>query len=354
MSKPPSQSTDKDGDPHVLALDDFRATPSVDDQAIAWIAKLSGLTPEHSDNEAISAEFEAWFNAHPDHALAFEHASALWGIAEIAAASPRVQMVSAYRRSLASVASLAAMVLVMVMVLVASPTTYQTAPGEQQRIILADGSTAFLNTDSTIEVSMLGHQRVIRLLKGEVWFDVAHDPARPFRVTANDVVAQALGTAYAVRRAPEGVLVTVTDGSVEVSRQSLDPAIGQPSQQQELTQVVELRATEQLLVPITRSRPGRLAPTKLRDIDIAQALAWQRGLLVYEDMPLSDVLLDLNRYVPTNMALSDERVGDSHVNAIIQISDQTAMLEALSISMGLNWKTVSDELILITPRTLTP
>src|SRR3546814_19529010 len=50
---------------------------------------------------------------------------------------------------------------------------------------------------------------------GEAWFQVAHDAHRPFVVDVGSVRIRAVGTAFSVRRNPEGSDVLLTEGVVE-------------------------------------------------------------------------------------------------------------------------------------------
>lgn len=344
-NKPPSD-TDKDkakvkrrDSDAVLALDDYRADPSIDDQALQWLVKLSDH-PHQTDPKQTTriaterAAFLDWLAEDPAHAQAFEDATALWAISKEVAAKPVFQSQPAYQPAWASLATAAALLVVTFFIFALQPDVYATQPGEQQRIILSDGSTAFLNTDSAIQVSMHGDKRAVSLERGEVWFDVAHDPAQPFVVRTGDITAQAVGTAFAVRKQDEqAVLITVTEGLVDVR----DAERGLLAD--------DLTIGQQLKVELSEVRSHALF-----NVDTARELAWQRGVLVYQDVALQALLTDLNRYVQRNMALSDAAAGQATVSAVIQIADQEAMLDALQVSMGLNWKAVSDELILITPR----
>jgi transmembrane sensor len=76
---------------------------------------------------------------------------------------------------------------------------YSTAPGQQESVVLTDGSRLYLNTDSALAVDFNGFQRRIELLRGEVEFVVAHDPDRPFTVTTKEDEITALGTDFCVR-----------------------------------------------------------------------------------------------------------------------------------------------------------
>ena len=72
-----------------------------------------------------------------------------------------------------------------------------------------------LNTDSELSVDYSGDNRIIHLSRGEVNFDVAKDPHRPFVVYAGDGLVWAVGTAFNVRLIEDSVDLTVTEGRVK-------------------------------------------------------------------------------------------------------------------------------------------
>lgn len=61
-----------------------------------------------------------------------------------------------------------------------------TAVGEQRDVMLVDGSTLHVNTDTALTVTLGGKERSVQLDKGEVLFDVTYDAARPFDISAGD------------------------------------------------------------------------------------------------------------------------------------------------------------------------
>src|SRR3546814_10959773 len=75
---------------------------------------------------------------------------------------------------------------------------FNTAVGERRDVALADGSVLRLNTASRVEVVLSKRARVVRLLRGEALFDVAHDPARPFYVEFAHSRLRAVGSALNV------------------------------------------------------------------------------------------------------------------------------------------------------------
>ncbi|WP_395445607.1 FecR family protein [Caulobacter sp. UC70_42] len=102
-------------------------------------------------------------------------------------------------------------------ILPASDTLYTTAKGENRAIALADGSHIDLNTDSHLSVRLEKDARRVTVHEGQALFDVAHDAARPFLITAGDETVRVLGTKFDVRRRDGQLTVTVLRGLVEVS-----------------------------------------------------------------------------------------------------------------------------------------
>ena len=93
---------------------------------------------------------------------------------------------------------------------------YRTAIGEQKTVVLTDGTTIQLNTDSRIEVVYTKDSRTIQLRRGEVHVSAAYDPHRVLEVHAAHRLVRALGTAFDVRVEGQAVEVMVTKGLVEV------------------------------------------------------------------------------------------------------------------------------------------
>ena len=75
-----------------------------------------------------------------------------------------------------------------------------------------DGSTLTLNTGSTVSVRITGSERRVRLTRGEAFFDVAHDPAKPFVVITDHGEVRVLGTSFGVRQMPAYADVSVAEG----------------------------------------------------------------------------------------------------------------------------------------------
>lgn len=88
----------------------------------------------------------------------------------------------------------------------------------KQFINLPDGSTVFLNEGSELRYEASFGEEIREVaLTGEAYFDVAHNPDKPFMVRTGEVNTRVLGTAFNVQAFDgEEVVVTVTRGKVEV------------------------------------------------------------------------------------------------------------------------------------------
>jgi transmembrane sensor len=93
---------------------------------------------------------------------------------------------------------------------------YRTGKGEQRTIALSDGSNIQLNTDTALVTHLSGRVREMVLEHGEAIFTVAHE-SRPFHVLVGTGRIRDLGTQFSVLQQSDQVVITVLDGSIEVS-----------------------------------------------------------------------------------------------------------------------------------------
>ncbi len=85
-------------------------------------------------------------------------------------------------------------------------TIYSTTVGAQQHVMLEDGSSVDLNTNTLVHVRYSEGRRALSLDRGEAVFNVAHDASRPFEVSAAGVISRAVGTRFSVRLRADDVV----------------------------------------------------------------------------------------------------------------------------------------------------
>ncbi len=303
----------------------YASGDSPSDEAIEWLARLRADDVTQQEK----ADFAAWLAASSLNKVAFDEATELW---QLLGRMPQQSVPAAtsgrgYTRALPFAAAASVLVACLLMVLQLTTPSFTTGKGEQRRVVLADGSTAFLNTASELSVDYASDERRIVVSAGEVWFDVVQDSARPFIVEGGYATAKAVGTAFTVRETPGFTRVSVDEGIVALTPEENTPAR-------------LLNAGEQATVSAGLTDVAPFDPDKV--------LAWQRGELIYENVRLDDLLDDLSRYLPKTMILNDPDLKNTRLNAFLYLDDQEAMLAALKETLPIRWKSVSDSLIIIT------
>lgn len=198
------------------------------------------------------------------------------------------------------------------------PRTYQTAVGQIRTVVLPDGSVAYLNTNTRLRWVGSPDNRRVRLLRGEAFFEVVHDPVHPFRILLAHSEVQVLGTRFDVYRKADGnVLVTVISGTVSV--EGLGNGMHErPSWMRRLT------ANEQ----IEYSPVGLVAdvhPALARN-----AIRWRQGIIETRGEPLSRFVSDLSRYTSQRIVITDPRAAHMQIGGAFSVRDVAATLDRIA------------------------
>ena len=162
---------------------------------------------------------------------------------------------------------------------------YRTATGEIREITLADGTRVWLNTASAMNADYQPALRRLHLLSGEVLISTAADTARPFVVDTGYGRMQALGTRFTVREENDATYLAVYQGAVRIHTRD--------------------SGTEQI---VGSGRQVRFNASRIGELAAAEPgrEAWARGVLLAEDIPLADVVRELNRYQHGHLSLAPE------------------------------------------------
>lgn len=260
------------------------------EQAAEWFAVLrSGVV---SDDER--QRWHAWLNLNEENRLAWQRVEAISSGLALPKAAPEAAhaalgaAVLQRRRTLKMLSLFAVTGLVgwsasrnteLQMVLADLNADHRSAVGQIRNLVLADGSQLWLNTNSSLDEEFDLHSRRVKLRKGEIMIETRpddHIPARPFIVYSAEGSLQALGTRFNVRQLDGKTRLTVFEGRVEVV----------PLDAHAATKIIE--AGEQ--AEFNRSGITTVIPAN------AAHLAWSRGVLLADDMPLGQFIEELARY----------------------------------------------------------
>lgn len=335
----------------------LRTRETIEQEAADWLAKLDGGNLSHAQRTAL----RAWLSQDPEHARALKCLAAIWSdMDELLNETPPAQrpgdaglfsLLFGRRWLTASLATLClGLVALFVWRLVPmdAPASlemsfHSTGVGKQQVEQFSDGSSAHLNTDSMIEAEYSASRRIVRLLRGEALFDVTPDPARPFIVYAGDTRVQAIGTRFIVRLTSENIVVTVTDGRVQLSKRAANEHRAPAGREQE---VIVVRAGEEVEVDNKMAPPE---PKEVQDEELKRRLSWLNGQLVFNNERLEQVIEEISRYVPDQIVIDDPDLRDVLISGRFQIGDTDALLEAIEVSFNVQASHVEGQTIHLTP-----
>lgn len=161
--------------------------------------------------------------------------------------------------------------------------TLATPKGGQYALTLSDGTKVWLNAESSLRypAQFTDTARVVEL-KGEGFFEVAKDKARPFLVrTTTGEEVKVLGTQFNVMAYgnEEGKKVTLVEGRIRIATQNGGLTL----------------------------KPGQQAVVEKNDLklaakpDIEAAVGWKRGEFVFHDADIYAIMRQVERWYDVNV-----------------------------------------------------
>lgn len=285
-----------------------RAQAEIDRAAAAWLIRLGRPALAETDRRA----FRAWLDADPAHAAAFEEARSLWDGLGPTAARVETAVLGRARRRLALAAAVC-LGIALGAVLLRSGADVATPHGTVETVALADGSRMTLDGDSAADLRLDPALRRVTLRRGRAFFDVAPDPGRPFVVVAGTVETAVRGTAFSVERQGDTVAVVVERGRVAVTDGAGATA-----------EVAAGQRIEAGAAPLGPPGPASLAA----------ALAWRRGLMVFEDRTLGEVAAALDRATGAPVLIPQPAVRALRLSGVFRGDRPAAVLDAIEAGLG--------------------
>lgn len=160
----------------------------------------------------------------------------------------------------------------------------------EYRMVLADGTQVWLNSDSELRfpVNFIGNERRV-FLKGEAFFQVAKDEMKPFRVETGVLEIEALGTQFDVSAYQDDRkwMTTLVEGRVRVSdRDARQTCILEPGKQ-------ALLHNNMLTVS---------------DVNVEEITGWKEGRFVFRNMTMENIARQLERWYDVEIGFPDVMV----------------------------------------------
>ncbi|MGF2881232.1 FecR domain-containing protein [Acinetobacter johnsonii] len=177
---------------------------------------------------------------------------------------------------------------------------YKTATSEVKNIVLEDGSMLTLAPKSAIKVDYTTGQRRIELIQGDIYVDVAKNPARPFIVHTKQADYQALGTRFIINQYTDTSALNMLHSRVQAS--------------------ANLTAQTKPLI-VSEGQRIQVDAHGLRKIEAfdAQMLktSWHMQQIQANELALPDLLNRLNAYHTGYMIFNEKELSQIKITGII-------------------------------------
>lgn len=235
----------------------------------------------------------------------------------------------------------------------------ETTLGEQRTVPLSDGSIINVNTKSRIRINMTDNIRRIELLEGEAFFDVEHDPTRPFRVITGDAVTEAIGTKFNVRYLDEGTVVSVMEGTVAIGTKGLPiqdvehvlisgkTVIENPGPERFETGRLILTVGERVSFSSHANIPV------IQTADVKTIASWRTRQLIFKGDELAAITAEFNRYNPTQLIVTDNGLATEKFSGVFDADDPASFVEFLEYTGDITVSRSGNK-ILLSPNRNTP
>lgn len=183
---------------------------------------------------------------------------------------------------------------------------------------LADGSKVWLGPHSSLAYTQHYNDTSRELsLDGEAYFEVAHDPKRPFSVKTGKLITKALGTAFNIataNRADGKIQVSLVEGKVSVTAAAFS-CILNPGQMVRYMDGMETKL------------PGTFRKEEVLD--------WKSGKLVFDGTPLKDAFAKLQARTGYRIIMDSKVSGTRKVSGVFSAAESIDhILEAMQYVHG--------------------
>jgi transmembrane sensor len=164
------------------------------------------------------------------------------------------------------------------------------------KITLPDGSTVWLNHSSVLKYPAIfqGKTRNVEL-KGEGYFEVAHDKKVPFIVKTGDLEVVALGTKFNILAYPDEdkIETSLINGCVKLQKSESDGKI---------TSLLKMKPTDLAIYQKTDNE------IITRSISDDRYFSWKDGKLVFNKEPMGEVVRKLRRWFNVDIQIKDREL----------------------------------------------
>jgi transmembrane sensor len=197
------------------------------------------------------------------------------------------------------------------------------------KVTLPDGSNVWLNHSSSLRYPalFLGNTRNVEL-KGEGYFEVAHNPKIPFIVKAGEMQVIARGTTFNIMAYPDEdrIETSLIDGHIELQRTGSDGKI------------IPLLKMEPTDLTIFQKSNNEISTHTIND---DRYYSWKDGKLVFNKEPIGEVVKKLSRWFNVDIQVKDPELLELTYTATFVHETLPQVMELIALVSPVNYS-ISD------------
>lgn len=177
------------------------------------------------------------------------------------------------------------------------------------QLTLSDGSKIWLNAMSELRFPVhFGDKERVVQLKGEAYFEIAHDASRPFKVEVDGTQVEVLGTHFNINSYTQ-VTATLLQGAISISN---------PSGAERLIPGQEARVGERIT---------------LHNANIEKTIAWKNGDFYFKSDDIREIMEQLSRWYDVSVHFENElplKKFSGNIQRSVNLSEVLEMLSYVS------------------------
>jgi hypothetical protein len=205
--------------------------------------------------------------------------------------------------------------------------TLRTPRGGEYQIILSDGTSVWLNAASSIRfpVTFNGSERKVEIT-GEAYFEVAHNPGKPFRVAAKGMQIEVLGTHFNLNAYENEATIrtTLLEGKIKIA-----------SGKQGAT-----------LLPGQQARISTNSDLTVLKVDTTEAVAWKKGAFQFRNADVRTVMRQVERWYNVEVVYKGAE-SNGHFNGTIPRNTIVSQLIRILAAGGISCKIEGKKIVVL-------
>lgn len=307
------------------------------EEAAAWLLR----TTAPGWNAQQQEQLNDWLSASEFHRAAYWRLEAAWTeatrLAAIRTTRPdRAQAKQAFiRRTFYAIAAVALFAVVGIggYRLYSRPdvTVYATPVGGHRTLTFPDGTIIELSTNTEVSIANDLTRRQAWLTKGEAYFQIAHNPDRPFVVTVGDHKVTDLGTKFLITRSGKRLEVALLEGRARVETINANGP---------------LRSTELTPGEVAMATGDTMSVTTRPVAKLSNELSWRKGLLIFDGTTLADAVSEFNKYNVEQIFIRDPAVLELRVNGTFPVHARQEFADVAHAVFGLRVKVQGNDTLI--------